>query len=228
MASSGTTTFDLDVGEVIEEAYERAGMELRTGYHLQTARRSINLMMLEWQNRGINLWTVEEGSQALTAGTAEYSLPAGTIDLIEHVIRTGTGSTQADYNLNRVSVSQYANQTNKNVQGRPLQVLVEKTTSPQVTLWPVPDSSDYTMVFWRLRRVQDTGDNAANTMDMPQRFLPPLVSGLAYHLAMKASSGHPARQEAPLLKSVYDEDWRMAEEEDRERASVFLRPYIVR
>jgi len=225
MATSGTSAFNLDITEIVEEASDRAGVEMRSGYDLASARRSINLMMLDWQNRGINLWTVEEGTQALTSGTASYNLPSGTIDLVDSVLRSGTGTSQSDYPIRRISFSQYASQTNKNTQGRPLQMMVSRTTSPSVTLWPVPDTSDYTFVYWRLRRVEDTGTNGANTMDMPERFLPALISGLAYHLAVKAKSPE-SNARAPALKGLYEEDYMMAADEDRDRAAVFLRPHV--
>ena len=143
-----------DLPDIFEEAYERAGLELNTGYDLRTARRSLNIMLLEWQNRGLNLFTIDEGTLALTAGTATYTMPVDTIDLIEHQLRTGTGTNQVDSALERLSVSSYANQSNKNTQGRPSQVFVERlATETRVTLWPVPDSTtSYTLAYHRLKR----------------------------------------------------------------------------
>lgn len=224
MSTSGTTTFEPDLSEIIEEAFERCGAELRTGYDLRTARRSLNLLFTDWSNRGINLWTVEQGSLPLVAGTATYSLPSDTVDLLEHVIRTGSGvaSTQADLTITRISISTYASLPNKLTQARPIQIYIDRLApTPTVTLWPIPDdSTTYTLVYWRFRRVQDAGDGS-NTMDVPFRFLPALVAGLAYHLAMKLPGGLERLQ---VLKAQYDEAWQTAADEDRDKASVRFVP----
>ena len=195
MATSGTTAFDLDFTEIAEEAWERAGREMRTGYDLRTARRSMNLMLIEWQNRGINMWTVDEGVIPLVAGTQTYDLPADTIDLLEHVLRTGTGSSQQDTTLSRISVSTFATIANKNVTGTPLQVFIQRTNPPQVTLWPTP-SEDGSLVYWRMRRIEDAG-SGVQTADISFRFLPCLVAGLAYHIAMKVPE---LEMRLPMLK----------------------------
>jgi hypothetical protein len=220
MASTGTTAFNLDVNDIIEEAFERCGAEVRSGYDFRTARRSLNLMLLEWANRGINMWTIEEGTQVLTAGTATYALPADTVDLIEHVIRTGTGTTQADLNISRISVSTYASIPTKTSTGRPIQIYIHRgTDNPSFKVWPIPDSSQtYTLIYWRLRRMDDVG-NGTNTQDIPFRFLPVMVSGLAYYLSMKLPDG-PNRM--PALKAQYDEAWDLASSEDREKAPLRL------
>ena len=187
MATSGTTAFNMDFTEIAEEAYERAGSEMRSGYDLRTARRSMNLLTIEWQNRGINLWTIDSGTISLTTGTSQYNLPADTIDLLEHVVRTDSGDTnkQSDININRVSVSTYSSIPNKLTRGRPLQVWIERLRdTPRINVWPVPDSNNYTFVYYRMRRIEDAG-NGVETADMNFRFLPCLVSGLAYQLAMK-------------------------------------------
>jgi hypothetical protein len=185
MTTSGTTSFDLDLSEIIEEAFERCGAELRSGYDFRTARRSLNLLFQDWANRGVNLWTLEQGTVALTPGTATYSLPVDTVDLLDHVIRTGSGTTQADITISRISSSTYASIPTKTATGRPIQVWVKRLESPEITVWPTPDSSQtYTFVYWRLRRIQDAG-SGTNTMDVPFRFLPALVCGLAYYLSMK-------------------------------------------
>ena len=224
MATSGTATFNLDLSELVEEAFERAGSELRTGYDLRTARRSLNLLFADWANRGVNMWTFEQGQQVLTPGQATYPLPADTVDLLEHVIRTGAGSasTQADLTITRISVSTYATLPNKLTQGRPIQIWIERLQSaPQFTVWPVPDNSQtYTLVYWRLRRIDDAGDGI-NTMDVPFRFLPCLVAGLAYYLALKIPGG---AERLPVLKQQYDEAWELAASEDREKAAVRLVP----
>lgn len=224
MTSSGTTTFNLDIGEIVIEAFERCGIMALSGNDYRTARRSIDLMMQEWANRGLNLWTVEEGTQVLTEGTATYNLPADTIDLIETELRTGTGQQQQDYTLNRISVSTYATIPNKLVQDRPVQIYVNRQIVPNFTVWPVPDgATTYTVAYWRLRRIQDTGAPASNTMDLPFRFLPALCAGLAYFVAMKKPQ---ALDRVVALKAAYEEQFRLAADEDRQRASVRFVPYI--
>jgi hypothetical protein len=224
MATSGTTAFNMDLTELVEEAFERCGAELRTGYDLRTARRSLNLLFADWANRGINMWTFEQGTIPLVPGTATYNLPADTVDLMEHVIRTGAGSasTQADLNITRISVSTYATIPNKLQQARPIQVWIERLQDvPRITVWPVPDNSQtYTFVYWRLRRIDDAG-NGVNTMDVPFRFLNCMVAGLAYYLAMKLPNG---TQRLDVLKAQYDEAWDLASTEDREKAAVRFVP----
>ena len=175
MATSGTTAFDMDFTEIAEEAWERAGREMRSGYDLRTARRSMNLMTIEWQNRGINLWTIEEGTVTLTKSTSQYTLPADTIDLLEQVIRTNSGntSTQSDLTLNRIGVSTFATIPNKLTEGRPIQVWIDRQRdAPVLNLWPVPDKNDtYIIAYWRIRRIQDAG-SGVQTADMNYRFLP--------------------------------------------------------
>jgi hypothetical protein len=223
MTTSGVANFNLDLAEIVEEAFERCGSELRTGYDLKTARRSLNLMFADWANRGVNMWTFEQGTQTLTPGTATYTLPADTVDLLEHVIRTGAGNqaTQADLTITRISVSTYATIPNKLAQGRPIQIWIERLDTPQFTVWPVPDSSQqYQLVYWRLRRIQNAGDGT-NTMDMPFRFIPCMVAGLAYYLSLKVPG---AADRMPVLKQQYDEAWALAAEEDREKAAVRFVP----
>jgi hypothetical protein len=224
MAISGTNVFNLDLTEIVEEAFERAGSEMRTGYDLRTARRSLNLLFADWANRGLNMWTFEQGTITLVPGTATYNLPADTVDLIEHVIRTGAGnaSTQADLTITRISVSTYATIPNKLQQARPIQVWIERRQEiPTITVWPVPDNSQtYTFVYWRLRRIDDAG-TGVNTMDVPFRFLPCMVAGLAYYLALKVPNG---AERLPVLKQQYDEAWELASTEDREKAAVRFVP----
>ena len=225
MTTSGTATFNLDLNEYVEEAFERCGAELRTGYDLRTARRSLNLLFADWSNRGINMWTIEQGTQVLTAGTNTYTLPADTVDLIEHVIRTGAGnvSTQTDLTITRISVSTYSSIPNKLQQARPIQVYINRqAAAPQFTVWPTPDNSQtYTLVYWRLRRIQDAGAGGTYTQDVPFRFIPALVSGLAYYLSMKIPG---AMERMQVLKAQYDEDWLAASTEDREKAAVRFVP----
>jgi hypothetical protein len=223
MTTSGVANFNLDLSEIVEEAFERCGSEMRTGYDLRTARRSLNLMFADWANRGVNMWTFEQGTQVLTPGVATYDLPTDTVDLLEHVVRTGAGNaaTQADLTITRISVSTYATLPNKLTQGRPIQIWIERLETPRFTVWPVPDDSQtYQLVYWRLRRIQNAGDGT-NTMDVPFRFIPCMVAGLAYYLGMKIPG---AAERLPLLKAQYDEAWALAAEEDREKAAVRFVP----
>ena len=225
MATSGTTAFNMDFTEIAEEAWERAGREMRSGYDLRTARRSMNLMTIEWQNRGINLWTIDEGTVSLVSGTAQYTLPADTVDLLEQVIRTGSGSTQQDLTINRISVSTYASIPNKTATGRPIQFWIERLVdAPRINVWPVPDSNDYTFKYWRMRRIEDAG-RGVQTADMPFRFLPCLVAGLAYHIAMKVPE---LQQRIPILKAMYEEEFDRAASEDRVKTNARFVPRIGR
>lgn len=228
MTTSGTAIWNPEFTELAEEAWERAGREMRSGYDLRTARRSMNLMTIEWASRGINMWTIDEGSINLVQGQAEYELPADTIDLLEHVIRTGAGneSTQADLNISRISVSTYSTIPNKLTQGRPIQLWIERLRdAPKVTVWPVPNQSDfYVLRYWRMRRIQDAG-TGVNTADVNFRFLPCLVAGLAYHIAMKVPE---LAERLPLLKAEYDLQWDLAAGEDREKAPVRFVPRLMR
>lgn len=230
MTTTGTTAFNLDLNEIIEEAFERCGAELRTGYDMRTARRSLNLLTIEWANRGINLWTIEEGTIPMVQGVAQYGMPVDTIDILEHVIRTQTGQAQTDINISRISVDTYATIPNKNAQGRPIQLWFQRlsgqatpvgTQFPTINVWPVPDQSNfYTLVVWRLRRIQDAG-NGVTTQDIPFRFLPCLVAGLAYYLSLKIPG---AAERSAMLKAMYDEAWQQAADEDREKAPLRIAP----
>lgn len=225
MTTSNTATFNLDINEICEESFERAGLEMRSGYDLKTARRSLNLMCLEWANRGINLWTVEEGSVTLVQGTFAYTLPADTIDLIDHVLRSNSGtSNQSDFNLARISSTTYSQIPSKLSQARPTQIYIDRQRdAPVVYLWPVPSATyngDF-IRYWRLRRVQDIGSQGDNTADIPARFLPAMVAGLAYYIAMKKPE---AEQRIPVLKAVYEEQFELAASEDREKAPLAFVP----
>lgn len=230
MTTTGTSEFNLDLTNLVEEAFERAGAELRTGYDLRTARRSLNLLTIEWANRGINLWTIEQGSVSMVQGQITYDLPVDTIDLLDHVIRTGSGQNQVDINISRISADTYISIPSKNAQGRPIQVWINRqsgaatpseTQYPQINVWPAPDQGDYyTFFYYRLRRIQDAG-GGVNTQDIPFRFLPALVSGLAYHLAVKLPN---SIDRVPMLKQMYDEVWQQAADEDREKAPLRLAP----
>jgi len=239
VTTSGATSFNLDLNNLVEEAFERCGSEIRTGYELRTARRSLNLLTAEWANRGVNLWTIEQGEVAMVQGQVSYELPIDTVDLLEHVIRTGTGQNQSDLTITRISVSTYATIPNKLAQGRPIQVWVDRQSGatypsggrpegtnpstgvdhPQIYVWPTPDQSNYyTFVYWRMRRIQDAG-NGTTTQDIPFRFLNCMVAGLAYFLSMKIAPDRMAS-----LKAQYDEQWKFAAEEDRDKSAVRFVP----
>ena len=230
MATSGTTAFNLDFTEIAEEAWERAGREMRSGYDLRTARRSMNLLTIEWQNRGINMWTIEEGTLNLAQGTATYNLPADTIDLLEHVVRTGDGNitTQSDLNITRISVSTYSSIPNKLSQGRPIQMYIDRgQANPTATVCPVPDqgtlvSPYYILKYWRMRRIEDAG-TGVNTADVNFRFSPCLVAGLAYYIAQKDPELMPR---IPMLQAEYERQFELAAGEDREKATLSLVPRI--
>ena len=226
MTTSTTTAFNMEFTEIAEEAFERAGREMRSGYDLRTARRSMNLLTIEWQNRGINMWTVDSGTIDLVKGqTTPYDLPADTIDLLEHQIRTGSGNTatQSDLTISRISVSTYASIPNKLTQGRPIQLYIERLRDvPKVNVWPIPDSNDYKLYYWRMRRIEDAG-SGVQTADMNFRFFPCLVAGLAYYIAMKLPE---MIDRVPMLKAVYDEQFELAAGEDREKTSARFVPRI--
>jgi hypothetical protein len=244
MTVSADANFNLDLSEIVEEAFERCGSELRSGYDLRTARRSLNLLFADWANRGINLWTIEQGQIPLVQGTNTYNLPVDTVDLVEHVIRTNAGqqNEQADLTITRISVSTYATIPNKLQQARPIQVWVNRQSGatyggtssstppagvdyPKIVVWPTPDQGTeqnpyYIFVYWRLRRIHNSGDGDS-TMDIPFRFLPCLIAGLSYYLALKIP-GADAR--LSVLKQQYDEAWQLAADEDREKAAIRFVP----
>ena len=301
MTTSGLNAFNLDLSELVEEAFERCGSELRSGYDLRTARRSLNILTIEWANRGINLWTIEQGSFPLVTGQIAYPIPSDTIDLLDQVIRTGSGSTQVDINISRISESTYATIPTKNAQGRPIQVWINRqsgntnnvastvlngainatdttvtvlsaanlpsqgyikidnevilyqnvsgnqllncfrgqnnTTAvshltaaslyqiflPNVNVWPTPNApgNQYTFVYWRLRRMQD-GGSGVTTQDIPFRFIPCLVAGLAYYLSIKLPNMDVNRVMG--LKADYEQQFQLAADEDREKAPLRLVP----
>jgi hypothetical protein len=243
MTTSGLSAFNLDLTELVEEAFERCGLELRTGYELKTARRSLNLLTIEWANRGINLWTIEQGYIPMVTGQASYALPVDTIDLLDHVVRTGTGQNQTDISITRIAEPTYATIPNKNAQGRPIQVWIQRMSgaqypaglgptgtdpatnidAPKITVWPTPNApgDQYTFVYWRLRRIQDAG-GGASTQDIPFRFLNCMVAGLAYYLSIKLPGVDPQR--VPMLKSEYEQQLQLASDEDRDKAPVRFVP----
>lgn len=216
MATSGTRTFNLDVGELIEEAYERCGLEVRTGYDARTARRSMNLMFAEWANRGLNLWTVNQATITVTQGTATYAVSEDHADILEMVLRrTGT-----DYEVERISRSEYFLLPNKTTQGRPSQFYYDRKIAPVINLWQVPENSTDQIVYYYVRRIEDAG-SLANTTDMPWRFYPCLAAGLAYYIAMKRA---PERLE--MLKAIYEDEFTRAAEEDEDRVPLKLQPDV--
>jgi hypothetical protein len=306
MSTTGTTTFNLDMNDLIEEAFERCGTQLRSGYDFRTARRSLNLLTIEWANRGINLWTVEQNQILLNTGQAIYPIPVDTIDILDAVTRTnnGQGSNQTDINLSRISESDYITIPNKNTTGRPIQMYINRqsgqvsstaattvavgepitsatqttitltnaanlptqgfvnidnetigyqnivgnqilnawrgqngTTAtthtastsvyvnnlPCINIWPTPNppGNQYTLVYYRMRRIQDAG-TGVRTQDIPFRFIPCMVAGLAYQLSMKVPNVDPGR--VPLLKADYEQQWMLAEQEDREKAPIRFVP----
>ena len=221
MATSGTATFNLEIAEVIEEAFERCGLQTKTGYDIETARRSLNLLSLEWANRGLNFWCVAEGTASTTASTSTITLPSDTIDLIEYWIRDGTGTSQNDLPLSRFSVSQYSTIPNKKTEGRPVNIYIDKQrAAPVAYLWPTPDKV-YTFAYQRIRRIEDTGSVGSTNPDVPARFLPALVSGLAFQLSQKYPESFVRSSE---LKQEYEYQWDLAQSEDRDRASVHFVP----
>ena len=303
MTTTGSTAFNLDMNDLIEEAFERCGLELRTGYDFKTARRSLNILTIEWANRGINLWTVEQGQIIMNTQQAIYALPVDTIDILDAVTRTSNGSqsNQIDLNLNRISESTYITIPNKNANGRPIQMWINRqsgesatiaqttlnggisstdttitlanaaglptqgfvnignetigyqnivgnqivnawrgqngTTAaahltgvsvfnnnlPSINVWPTPNppGNQYTLVYYRMRRIQD-GGSGVRTQDIPFRFIPCMVAGLAYYLSNKLPGVDPGR--IPMLKAEYEQQFQLAAEEDREKAAIRFVP----
>ena len=214
MATSSSTNFELDVADYIEEAFERCGLEVRTGYDMKTAKRSLNLMLAEWANRGLNQWTIVQRTQALTQGTQEYALATDTIDILSLVVRR----SDTDFALQRVSRDQFLNIPTKTTQSRPTQFFLDRQVTPKLKVWPTPENSTDTLVFDVLTRMDDA-DTFTNTLDMPFRFFPCLAAGLAYYISIKR-----APNRAQLLKAMYEEEFERAMTEDRDRASFNVVP----
>ena len=217
MATSISRDFDLDVGELIEEAYERCGLEMRTGYDAKTARRSLNLMFADWANRGLNLWTVKQATVSVSSGTASYTLlDATVVDLLEVVLRNSSGT---DFTLTQMSRSEYLRIPNKTSTGQPSQYFFDRQVTPTITLWSTPDTS-YTLVFYYVRRIEDA-DALVNTTDAPFRFLPCMAAGLAYYIAIKR-----APDRIQILKAIYEEEFQRAAAEDASSTPLKLTPNI--
>lgn len=226
MAVSGTSTFNLDILEMVEEAYERAGHELRSGYDLATARRSLNILAQEWANRGLNLWTVEQRTLTLVEGTGSYTLDGDVVDLIEHVVRFNAAvqDRQTDYQLTRVSVSTHAQRSAKLNRSRPTEIYVDRQRdAPQVHLWPIPNNEPMVLVYWVIRRINDAG-GYTNNVDLPTRFIPAITAGLAFHLAAKKDPGNT--ELLTRLESAYERQYELAAQEDRDRSTLTLTPRV--
>ena len=214
MTTSGSRDFNIDVAEIIEEAYERCGLEVRTGYDAKTARRSLNLMFAEWVNRGLNLWTVEQEVLTLTQGQSQETLASDVVDILEMALRRdGT-----DIEMERISRSDYLDFPNKTTQGRPSQFYFDRSIEPVINLWQTPENSTDQLVYYYVRRIEDA-DQLTETTGIPFRFYPCMVAGLAYYLSMKRA---PDRLQ--LLKAVYEEEFQRAAEEDEDRVSLMLVP----
>ena len=225
MATSGTTAFTLDLGDIMEEAYDLCGSELRSGYDYRGAKRALNLIFLEWQNKGLNLWKIEQGTQTLTAGTSSYALPSSALEVVDAFIRTNAGDTseQFDQRLNRISRTEYNHQAVKLLQSKPTQFYIDKGTSTNnIVLWSTPDSAEtYTLIYDYVKRIEDAGNPASNNADVPGRYLPCLTYALAYNLACKMPE---AQNRVPMIKQRYDELWNEVSDADRERAAIRFVP----
>jgi hypothetical protein len=217
MATSGTTSFDLAIDDLVEEAFERCGIRAQSGYQLNSARRSLNLLFLDWANRGLNLWTIEQATYTLTQGVNEIALPTDTINVLEAVIRQNNQGINTDVYIQRISREDWLNVPDKTSQARPAQVYVQRDNNPKAFFYPAADQT-YTFVYYRIRRIQDAG-GYTNTADVNFRFLPCLASGLSYYLSLKF-----APDRAAALKAIYEEDFQRAALEDRDTASVQFVP----
>jgi len=223
MATSGTTTFDLSIEEIIQEAYERCGMSTTSGHSLRSARTSLNLLFAEWANRGIHLWKVALHENALVSGQAEYSVSAGVSDVLEAFISTtaagaNTVSTQ-DVALTKIDRSAYSALPNKLALGQPSQYYVDRQDTPKIYLYQAPNLITYTVLkYYVIKRIEDAGAYS-NDADVVFRFLPCMVAGLAYYLAMK---------NAPTLvqqnKLIYEDQLKRALDEDGQRTSTYITP----
>ena len=220
MATSGSRDFDLDVADIIEEAYERCGLEVRTGYDAKTARRSLNIMFSEWANRGVNLWTVKQATLTLISGTATYNSANGLASPMNDILEIALRRSGTDYEIDRISRGEYLNVPNKSTTGRPSQFYFNRQVSPELTLWPTPENSTDQLVYYYITRIEDA-DTSQNTTDVPYRFLPCMIAGLAYYIAMKK-----APERIQLLKAVYEEEFQRAADEDEDRVSLKLQPDI--
>ena len=220
MATSGSKTFSLSISDTIEEAFELAGIELRTGYDAETARRSLNIMFADWSNRGVNLWTIEQVTTTLTSGTSSYTLNSYDIDIVSAVIQQTDGnSNTTDLNIERIGRTEYLNIPDKSSTGRPNQLFLDRQTTPVVKLWPTPDSTyTYRLVANTIQRIDDASASAQDP-EIPSRFMPCMASGLAYYIALKRNP-----EKAAILKTQYEQDFKLAADEDRNRTSLHFVP----
>ena len=216
MTTSGSTNFELDVSDYIEEAFERCGLEMRTGYDLKTAKRSLNLLFADWANRGLNQWTIAQRTQTVTADDADYDLGADVIDVLSMVVRRST----TDFSMSRISRDEYLSIPNKTTTGRPTQFFIDRQITPKIKVWPTPENSTDVLHFDCLTRIEDA-DTFTNTVEVPFRFYPCLAAGLAYYIAIKK-----APDRIQLLKAIYDEEFDRAQAEDRDRASFNVTPSL--
>ena len=216
MAVSGSTDFELDVADYVEEAFERCGLEARTGYDLKTATRSLNLMLADWANRGLNQWTIQQRTISLVKSDGEYSLDPDVIDILAVVVRRdGT-----DFSISRISRDEFLAIPTKTTEGRPTQFFLDRQITPNLKIWPLPENSTDVLIYDSLTRINDA-DTAKNTMEVPFRFYPCLAAGLAYYLSLKR-----APERVQMLKAVYEEEFRRAIDEDRDRASFQISPSL--
>lgn len=220
MATSGTTDFNLSIDELVEEAFERCGMEITSGNQLKSARRSLNLMFLDWANRGLNLWTIEEATYNLTNGVTSIDLPDDTVRVLTAVIRDSSQGTPVDITIDPITRAEYLDIPDKSTQARPAQYYVERTNTPKVYFYPTPGDGVYQFRYYRIRRIQDSGAYT-NETDINFRFLPCLVAGLAYYLSLKYKAERTAG-----LKQIYEEEWARAAAEDRETARISFVPQL--
>jgi len=220
MSLSGSTDFEPNVAEFIEEAFERCGLELRTGYDLKTARRSINLMLAEWANRGLNQWTIEQETVTVVKSQNNYTLNANIVDVLDCSLRRTVSGTTTDLQMSRVSRSEYLNIPNKATESRPSQYFLDKLNTPVLKIWPAPENSTDILVFNKIVRMDDA-DKATNTLDMPFRFYPCFAAGLAYYISIKK-----APDRAGMLKQMYEEEFERAMSQDEDRASFRVAPYL--
>jgi hypothetical protein len=216
MTLSGSTDFELDVADYVEEAFERCGLEARTGYDLKTARRSLNLMLADWANRGLNQWTIQQRTISLVKSDGEYSLDPDVIDILAVVVRRdGT-----DFSISRISRDEFLSIPTKTTEGRPTQFFLDRQITPNLKIWPLPENSTDVLIYDSLTRINDA-DTAKNTMEVPFRFYPCLAAGLAYYISLKR-----APERVQMLKAVYEEEFRRAIDEDRDRASFQISPSL--
>jgi len=220
MAVSSSKDFELDVAEYVEEAFERCGLEVRTGYDLKSAKRSLNLLLAEWANRGLNQWTIEQTTQTVTKGTNQYTLNSNVIDILDCSIRRDTDGTNLDLQMSKISRSEYLNIPTKSTEARPTQFFLDKQVSPVLNIWPTPENSTDVLVFNKLVRMDDA-DTATNTMDMPFRFFPCFAAGLAYYIAIKK-----APERVVMLKQMYEDEFERALSQDEDSASFRISPYL--